>query len=153
MDTPSVTMFIENPEHHLDIPSEYMLTPPGSVEVTMAHLNGPTEASYGVTVFPDPQRPREGISVLISSNGFIAVSNHTDPIMLPQRWPHIRGLGQANTIRINISETQVNVWVNQEFAAAFERTIDGPLHVGYIGKTLGSGGFGVEVQAITITQE
>jgi len=124
---------------------------PGTVDVNMRQISGPTETRYGIRAIRGGD---EFAAVGVSSNGFIGVFTHDDVIMEWQPWPHIRQAGDVNQLRLNLFPGgQVEVWVNSEFAVSFEWPIVGDLQLDYFIETLGRGGAEIRVEQIQLWED
>lgn len=115
---------LDAPRECLTLEASRRFDPPGTLELTAHQESGPHEAAYGLWW-------RE-VRVALNSNGYLGVWLAEEPIYAWQPFPHVRGAGEPNRLRLDVDEGHLVVFVNDEFV------IEGDIETAFRGDAVGA---------------
>jgi hypothetical protein len=130
---------LQAPERMALIESPTTIRPPATVEISATQTGGPPEGAYGLWWGDDP------ITVVgVKGNGYYGVFTvDGDEIAYIVEWvpfPHVRPQGEANRLWVDLREGRAEVRINEDVAATFDWTDEGPIPVGFAVETFREGG-------------
>jgi hypothetical protein len=141
------------PNERLYFPFDYPIMPPATLEITARLRDGPSETGYGLWWRASLDTPCTVTAV--NGDGYLTVFRAAGgEIEFVREWglfPHVRRQGGINRLRVDLSEGQAAVYVNDELAVTFDRgTEGGSLSAGIYVESSARGGAEVILERVRI---